>query len=178
LFVNKSKISQFPSAFNESGEYSIKQEPMEVKTEIKCEVEQFDDPMISYNSIYSGDFQDQEDLNMTPEPPRQPEARKKGRPKGAKNGTGKKSTINRPVRPPVRRIRQFHAWKLMESVEFQCADKLPKMKSNVQRVQLNELQKEELKKRPWFLQMGICYQIAPKLHLCKECNKVRNRNLM
>ena len=46
------------------------------------------------------------------------------------------------------------------------------MKSNVQKLQLTEENKEELKKKPWFLQMGVCFQIAPKLDHCKECKKV------
>ena len=80
---------------NENGAYNIKPEPVEIKTEIKTEME---DPMIGYHnnsSIFSDSFQD------SMEHPGEVKKRK-GRPKGAKTGTGKKPPVNRVIRPLVK----------------------------------------------------------------------------
>jgi hypothetical protein len=157
-------ISQFLLVYdNGNAVYDIKQEQEELKSEIKVEMEQMsynDDPMNNYhnNSSMYSDFQDSKSFPEHPDntPPQQdPPAKKKGRPKGAKTGTGKRAgTGQKSLRPAN-------------------AAMLPKMSASVQKLQLTAEMSEELKKRPWFLQMGVCFQIAPKLYQCKECFKRR-----
>ena len=78
--------------------------------------------------------------------------KKKGRPKGAKAGTGKKASL---------RI----------SSQINYPERLPKMTLNVHRKRVSAEDMETLKKLPCFFQPCVCFQIAPKLDQCKECKK-------
>lgn len=80
--------------------------------------------------------------------------KKKGRPKGALNGT----------RKTISKLSTSHK------------DRLPKMKTNVATVTLSAENKEELKKRP-YAQPGVCLKIAPELDLCKTCFRFNNKRV-
>lgn len=81
--------------------------------------------------------------------------KKKGRPRGAKNGTG------RGIASKTRTTR----------ANMSETKALPKMKTNVHQIKLSSDQINHLKTVESFGQPGVCFQIAPKLDNCFECNK-------
>ena len=93
-----------------------------------------------------------QDLKQDDESPSPPK-KKKGRPKGAKNGTGSRATHRSTVKLSITQ-----------------KERLPKMLPNVHFVKLSAENKEELKKRP-YPQPGVCLKIAPELDMCKTCSR-------
>lgn len=83
--------------------------------------------------------------------------KRKGRPRGAKTGTGIRST---------KKV-------LARDVKGSNSDRLPKMSPYIHTLKLSPEQIEELKKLSSFFQPGVCFQIAPNLDKCKECWKTR-----
>lgn len=90
--------------------------------------------------------------------------RPKGRPRGAKTGTGRRSTNK--IRVPA---------SVFQSV---VSDKLPKMKPNIHNICIMPEQVENLKKMSDFFQPGVCFKIAPDLDKCKECKKYYSKRII
>lgn len=83
--------------------------------------------------------------------------RVRGRPRGAKTGTGPRCGIQRKA--------------VVNELKTTQAKVLPKMKPNIHTLKIGKDEAEELKKLPSFCQPGVCFQIAPNLNKCKECLK-------
>lgn len=90
------------------------------------------------------------------DPQYEPKTKKvRGRPRGAKTGTGSRShTRPRPQLP---------------NDNGTLRERLPKMSPNVISIKLKIEEIEKLKKLDCFFQPGVCCKIAPKLDQCKEC---------
>lgn len=92
--------------------------------------------------------------------------RGKGRPRGAKNGTGPRAGVGQ------RRA-------VVNELKTTQVKALPKMKPNIHHLKIGKEEAQELKKLPSFCQPGVCFQIAPNLDKCKEClkymRKMKNR---
>lgn len=102
----------------------------------------------------------------------------RGRPKGAKTGTGKRSkgrTIKKTEVPKVKEKTETTGPRSRHKITLKDPTKLPKMHSNVHSIKLKNVEIEELKKKDSFFQPGVCFRIAPRLDLCKECRKVSKR---
>lgn len=91
-------------------------------------------------------------------PSQEPKVKRgKGRPRGAKTGTGPRSGIQRKA--------------VVNELKTTQVKALPKMKPNIHMLKIGKDEAEELKKLPSFCQPGVCFQIAPSLDKCKECLK-------
>lgn len=167
-----------PMEYHEQS-FQIKQEgDMEIKQEdIKIEYQEPGSQIFDDSSFATRDHEgyqslpDTSDANTSQEQtPNHP--RKKGRPKGAKNGTGVRSTLNldgtlKSKAPKIPKV-------AVEGKGFQ-PERLPKMGLKLHNIRLSEEQIKELKKLECFFQPGVCLKIAPRLDMCKECYK-RTRN--
>lgn len=155
--------------------FHIKQEcDMEIKQEdLKMEYQEPDSQIFDDSSFTTHDnngyqsLPDTSDANTSQEQtPAHP--KKKGRPKGAKNGTGVRSTLNLDgtLKPRPAKIPKV----AVEGKGFQ-PERLPKMGLKLHCIRLSE----EHKKLSCFFQPGVCLKIAPRLDMCKECYK-RTKN--
>lgn len=140
---------------NESLNQQIKHEPVDC---IKLEYQDSENQSHSFSQLSTEDgFKslvetsfDHSTLDYSLDESTQPSApKRKGRPRGAKNGTGRGIIRSIPTETKA----------------------LPKMKPNVHQIKLSLEQIDRLKKVESFGQPGVCFQIAPKLDNCNECKK-------
>lgn len=147
----------------EESDMEIKQEDHEMDYQ-EPSSQLFDGSFATQTHDHDG-YPDTSDANTSQEQnPVQP--RKKGRPKGAKNGTGARSTLN----PNGLKSRSKIPKVAVEGKGFQ-PERLPKMSLKLQNCRLSEEEMKELKKLECFFQPGVCFKIASDLDMCKECYK-------
>lgn len=126
---------------------------------MKIEYEEYDDSKFQSSDETFMDNSTNEfmspDNSQVDAPP--PVKRGKGRPRGAKNGTGPRAGTQRRA--------------VVNELKTTQVKALPKMRPNIHHLKIGKEEAQELKKLPSFCQPGVCFQIAPNLDKCKECLK-------
>lgn len=138
----------------------------------QCDMDTFNGHSIMDSSMNDSSMMDtttNETFNDTFSPEdrvKQPAMKKaRGRPRGAKTGTGPRATMRNNPGTANKRFQRTPV------------ERLPQMKSNVHNKTLSVDEIEAFKKLPYFFQPVVCFKTDGDLDKCIECSKKRKKHI-